>query len=76
MNFYYKIRDWISKLVQSHDEPIQEPYIEQSTECDSCHRLQECIDGNRVLNITVSMDKYNRYMPGLNGCLSGGKSNG
>ena len=74
MRLYYKIRDLISRLFFTPKEPIQEPYTEQSTECDSCDKLQKCIGDNRVFNITVSMDKYKHYFSGFNGCLKHGRN--
>ncbi|MBE6061867.1 MAG: hypothetical protein E7215_17150 [Clostridium sulfidigenes] len=41
---------------------------EQTTECDICARLSECIKESKAINITIKFDNFNHYMPGLDGC--------
>ncbi|HWT74351.1 MAG TPA: hypothetical protein VN258_06495 [Mobilitalea sp.] len=52
----------------TQDDILEEPYIEEWTECDSCEQLSDCINNHAVYDITTKYDTVRHFMIGLDGC--------
>ena len=47
---------------------IKRKYKEQTTICDGCEMLRDCIQNGAVLDCTTLWDKMRHYMPMILGC--------
>ena len=50
------------------EEQKNEKYKEIETKCDNCIKLEECIEKNEVINVTMSNSTKMHYIPNRNGC--------